>query len=218
MTLVLAACSTVPSSTGRDAAGGTEARSFVYATGVWLADRQGTDCRLELRGAVDNAAVRQAGAALDWVEQAGCRTKTLVLNTGPGVFNDAITLGAMARNRNYHTQVAAGVACSTPCLLVFAAGQDRAMVQQPTPARLVFTQIPPDQDFGRQVCQTELSRGQQLTLLRYVRAMLPPATARALYLKLEGADCQTPDSYGPAEALAMGLATVLRPACGDCSP
>lgn len=41
-------------------------------------------------------------------------------------------------------------------------------------------------------------------------AMLPPPTARAVYLKLESANCQTPDRYGAAEAMAMGLATGLR--------
>lgn len=184
--------------------------SFVHATGAWLADRRGDACTLELRGPVDEAAVRQAGAALQWVQQAGCTQKTFTLNSRSGVLNEAVTLGAMLRNRGYDTQLPPGAECATPCLLVFAAGQSRWMPQAPAKAQLVFSQVPPDQDFGGRVCQTELSRGQQLTLLRYLRAMLPPQTARAVYLKLESANCQTPDRYGAAEAMAMGLATGLR--------
>ena len=75
---------------------------------------------------------------------------------------------------------------------------------------MVFSRIPPDHDFGHQTCKSEPSRAQQLTLTRYLRAMLPEPTATAVYQKLLAADCRTADAYGTAEALAMGLATATR--------
>jgi hypothetical protein len=167
-------------------------------------------CTVRLQGEINHSAVRRLGPLLQQVEQAGCRSKRLVLHATQGVLGDAVTLGAMLRNRHYDTEVGPGTRCETPCLLVFAAGHARVLAPSSPPSRLVFTQIPPDQDFGRGVCSTELSRGQQLTLTRYLRAMLPADTATAVYHKLQAADCQRSDAYGPAEALALGLATTTR--------
>lgn len=185
-------------------------RNFTHATGAWLASQQGQECTLDLRGPIDESAVRQARVAMQWVEDAGCSRKTLVLNGRHGVVNEAITLGSMVRNRGYDTWIKAGGECGTPCLLVFTAGTQRWLTQGPTPAQLVQTQIPPDRDFGQRICQTELSRGQQLTLLRYLRAMLPETTALTVYRKLETADCNTAERFGPAQAISMGLATGAR--------
>lgn len=185
-------------------------RHFVHATGAWLARQQAGQCTLDLRGPVDAAAVRQASEAFQWVEQTRCEQKTLLINGRQGQINEAVTLGSMVRNRQFHTALASGSECGTACMLVFAAGTQRWMVQQPTPAQIVLTQIPPDQDFGQRVCRTELSRGQQLTLLRYLRAMLPEPSALTVYRKLETADCRTVDPYGPMQAQAIGLATGLR--------
>ncbi|WP_180683686.1 hypothetical protein [Tepidicella baoligensis] len=183
---------------------------FRYTGGLLTVKTQGTTCLLELKGEIQAATVRQMTAPLQAIEQAGCTHKTLALDATQGVLGDAITLGSMIRNRGYNTQVAPGATCNTPCMMVFAAGTERWLPAEPVPARIAFSQIPPDADFGRHVCETELSRGQQLTLLRYLRAMLPPPTALAVYQKLEAANCRSPDVYGPQEALAMGLATAVR--------
>jgi len=188
----------------------SSSRHFIHSTGVWLARQQAGVCTLDLRGPIDAAAVRQAREAFQWVEQTHCTQKTLYVNGRQGQLNEAVTLGAMVRNRQYQTALVSGSECGTVCMLVFAAGTQRWMAQQPAPAQIVLTQIPPDQDFGQRVCQTELSRGQQLTLLRYLRAMLPEPSALAVYRKLEAADCRTVGRYGPMQAQAMGLATGLR--------
>lgn len=207
--LLLAGCAAPPSAPTVEETVSTS-RHFVHATGAWLARQQAGQCTLDLRGPVDAAAVRQAREAFQWLEQAACGQKTLYVNGQLGSLNEAVTLGAMVRNRQYQTALVSGSECGTACMLVFAAGTQRWMAQQPTPAQIVLTQIPPDQDFGQRACQTELSRGQQLTLLRYLRAMLPEPSALAVFRKLEAADCRTADRYGPMQAQALGLATGLR--------
>jgi hypothetical protein len=116
----------------------------------------------------------------------------------------------MLKNRNYDTQVQHGTTCLTPCLLVFAAGRQRVLPESSPPARIGFQQIPPDQDFGHRVCESELSYYQSLSLTRYLRAMLPAPTATAVFQKLKAADCQRTDYFGLPEALAIGLATGAR--------
>lgn len=183
---------------------------YPYDGGTLQTDTRGAACSITLSGDVNHNAVRRLGALLQEVENADCRAKRFVLNARDGALGDAVTLGAMLRNRHYDTEVMRGTTCNTPCLLVFAAGHERVLPESDPPTRLAFTQIPPDQDFGKGVCQTELNRGQQLTLTRYLRAMLPANTATAVYQKLVAADCQRTDQYGPANALAMGLATGTR--------
>lgn len=209
LTAWMAGCSTpTPRSSSTTAAPAAKSSTaFVFGTGAWLADRVGDVCTLSLRGGPDDAAVRQARQAMDWVAQAGCTRKLLEVNGPHGVVNEAITLGAMARNRGYETVLPAGAICATPCLLVFAAGTSRWLPAHPASAQLVWSQIPPDQDFGRQTCETVWSRGQQQTLQRYLGAMLPEATARRSVTTLQAATCQRDTREGPDEALASGLAT-----------
>lgn len=206
---LIAACSSPPT-TRQDTPAPPGVQVFRYPGGQFTMTLRGSSCALELKGEIQAAAVRQIAVPLQAIEQAGCTRKTLVLDTTDGLLGDAITLGSMMRNRAYTTQVAPGVTCNTPCMMVFAAGTERWLSAAPVPARIAFSQIPPDADFGRRVCETELSRGQQLTLLRYLRAMLPAPTALAVYQKLEAANCRSTDVYGPQEALAMGLATAVR--------
>lgn len=211
MALWLSACGSPPAAPGGNAAQTrTAPRQLGFDGGSIDISTVGGNCRVTLHGDIQNAAVRQMGVAFDTVEQSACRNKTLVLDNGGGWLGDAITLGAMARNRGYGTEVKAGSTCYTPCLLVFAAGQNRVLPDAPVPARLGFSQIPPDQDFGQRQCKTELTQGQHLTLTRYLKAMLPSSTATAVYQKLLAATCDHTDAYGPAEALAMGLATSTR--------
>ena len=209
--LWLSACSSPPSTpVGSAAQPSKTPRQLVFEGGSIDISTAGGNCRVTLHGDIQNAAVRQMGLAFDTVEQSACRSKTLVLDNGSGWLGDAITLGAMSRNRSYDTEVKAGGTCYTPCLLVFAAGQNRVLPEAPMPARVGFSQIPPDQDFGQRQCKTELTQGQHLTLTRYLKAMLPSSTATAVYQKLLAATCDHTDAYGPAEALAMGLATSTR--------
>jgi hypothetical protein len=185
-------------------------QTFAFDGGTLLVNVGTKACQMTLRGEIHAGTVRQMRPALAMVESATCDSKTFTLQATDGLLGDAVTLGAMLRNRGYHTHLPAGASCDTPCMLVFAAGQERTMADGTQPARIDFTQVPQDQDFGGRVCETEMSRGQQLTLLRYLRAMLPPHTAKAVYQKLESATCRQTDSYGPQEALAMGLATAKR--------
>jgi hypothetical protein len=202
---LLAGCGTTPSPTGTQSGDASTA-----ARGTQVTDTRGATCTLTLNGEIHAGTVRRMGVALQDLERASCTSKRLLLNAGPALLGDAITLGAMLRNRGFDTQIQAGTRCETPCLLVFAAGSQRVMPEQPRPAQVVFSRIPPDQDFGHQTCKSEPSRAQQLTLTRYLRAMLPEPTATAVYQKLLSADCRTADTYGAAEALAMGLATAGR--------
>jgi hypothetical protein len=212
LALWLAACASPPAAPPVAAPAPADAglRDYPYASGVLTVDtRQGT-CRLTVRGALDAAAVRAIGPALQQLGTAACAVRTASLQSTSGVIGDAITLGAMLRNRGYHTELPAGQVCDSPCVLAFAAGAARVVHTGPPAAQIRFTQIPPDLDFGRQTCATELSRGQQLTLARYLRAMLPDTTANAVYQQWLQADCRTSGSASPAQALAMGLATALR--------
>ena len=176
----------------------------------FLLRQQAQSCVLELRGAIDASTVRRIEAPLRSVERLDCARKVLLLRAEDGIVGDAITLGAMIRNRGYTTQVAPGGACRTPCALVFAAGIERWLPAEPQPARLVWTLIPPDADFGHRQCEAELSRAQQVTLMRYLRAMLPPQAALTAYQNLQAADCRSAVTTDPAQALASGLATTIR--------
>ncbi|WP_157826864.1 hypothetical protein [Macromonas nakdongensis] len=209
---LLTGCSTPPtgSKAARPSAHTPGTQTHPYEGGTLVTDTRTAACTLTLNGEIHAGTVRRMGAALQDLERAACTRKRLVLNAGPALLGDAITLGAMLRNRGYDTQVQAGSTCDTPCLLVFAAGAQRVLAEGPPAGRIVFSPLPPDHDFGHQTCQSEPSRAQQLTVTRYLRAMLPSATATAVYQKLLAADCRNADSYGPAQALAMGLATATR--------
>lgn len=206
---LLVACGSAPTPPSDPSQSPGRAR-YTFDDGLIVVDTRQPDCTVVLSGDIGTAAVRKLSQVLPGVEQAPCRNKTLVLGTLTGVVGDAVTLGSMVRNRHYDTELTPGSVCSTPCLLVFAAGQTRTMPQTPSPAQLAFTPLPPDADFGQGQCRPEWSRGQQLTLARYLRAMLPGPSANAVYQKLQDADCRTSEHYGSAAALGIGLATRVR--------
>ncbi len=208
--LVAGCASSPPEAPSAPATPAGRVQTHTYDGGRLITDTRTAACTIALHGELHAGTVRRMTSALQDLDQPGCTSKRLVLNAGPALLGDAITLGAMLRNRGYDTQVQAGATCHTPCLMVFAAGTQRVLPESPTPARIAFSQIPPDHDFGHQTCQSEPSRAQQLTVTRYLRAMLPGPTATAVYQKLLAADCRRHDTYGPAEALAMGLATATR--------
>lgn len=173
---------------------------------------QGGHCRLHWRGEFPADAVPALSQALRELEQYRCTRKTLALDLRGGDIGPATTLGAMLRNRQFDTELLPGSRCQTPCALVFAAGRQRLMPEEGPTAQLLLSQVRRDQDFGQAVCETELSRGQQLTLTRYLRAMLPPATASVMYQKISRATCRRYDTLQAPEALATGLATGLQAA------
>lgn len=184
-------------------------RHYPFDGGEIVTDVQSQRCQLSLRGPIHEETVRRLGQALNATSSARCSRKQLVLDASEGSLGDAITIGSMLKNRGFQTAVRAGSTCSTPCLLVFAAGSERVVPDLPG-TQLVFSQIPPDQDFGRNRCNAELTPGQSLTLARYIRAMLPEPTASAVYQKMSTASCSNTSRYGAQEALAMGLATSTR--------
>ena len=168
---------------------------------------RGRSCTLVWRGEFPADAVPLMREALSEVEKRPCLSRTLAMDLQGGDVGPATTVGAMLKNRQFNTELLAGSYCHTPCVMVFAAGRQRLMPGSGAPASLLLTQLRPDQDFGRATCASELSLGQQLILTRYLRAMLPLATATALYQKISQASCRSHDTLGAPEALALGLAT-----------
>ncbi len=173
-------------------------------------DRRDGNCHVRLRDQLDDYLTRNLLFVMTKLDQAACRSKRVLIDLEGGQVGSAITAGAIIKNRGYDTQVQPGTTCLTPCLLVFAAGRQRIMQHTAPPTRIGFSQIPPDQDFGRQVCETELASSQVLTLTRYLRAMLPVPIATTVFQKLTAATCQRTEYLGPAEAVAIGLATTMR--------
>lgn len=173
-------------------------------------DRRGGNCHIRLDGYLDEYTARSLRQLVTSLEKVSCRSKRVLLDLDGGQVGSAFTVGSILKNRGYDTQVQPGTTCLTPCLLVFAAGRERILLPSVPPSRIGFSQITPDEDFGRRVCETELTATQALTLTRYLRAMLPLATANAVMRKLVGATCDRTEYLGPAEALEMGLATTTR--------
>jgi hypothetical protein len=173
---------------------------------------QGQTCKLQWRGEFPPDAVTLMNQALYEMEHHRCQQKILALDLQGGDIGPAITLGAMLKNRQFNTELLPGSYCHTPCVLVLAAGRQRLLPESIPPARLLLSQVRPDLDFGQATCATELSLGQQLTLLRYLRAMLPLPTATSLYEKIRQATCRSHETLGAPEALSLGLATGMLPA------
>ena len=173
-------------------------------------DRRSGNCHILLNGQLDDYAVHSLRFVMTELDKTTCRSKRVLIDLEGGLVGSAITAGAIIKNRGYDTQVQPGTTCRTPCLLVFAAGRQRIMQQSVPPTRIGFSQIPPDADFGRQVCETELAPSQALTLTRYLRAMLPVPVATAVFQKLTAATCQRTEYLGPAEAVALGLASTMQ--------
>lgn len=169
-------------------------------------------CWLRWRGELPPDAVQTLGEALRELESRHCARKSLALDLQGGDIGPATTLGAMLKNRRFDTELLPGSRCHTPCALVFAAGRRRLLPQGNPAALVLLSQVRRDQDFGHTVCETELSRPQQLTLTRYLRAMLPASTAGTLYQKIGQATCRSHAILFPADALELGLATGLLPA------
>ncbi|AKU10917.1 hypothetical protein AzCIB_1012 [Azoarcus sp. CIB] len=197
--LVVAACGVAPT-VERDA----KAEHFPYQGGEVAATQRGADCELTLRGTLTPAAVSALRLASDALAKRSCQGKTVVLDLADGSVGAAITVGSMLRNRGFDTRIAAGSTCHTPCLLVFAAGTRREIAPN---ARLGFTQIPPDEDFGRTNCETELDNRQMLNLARYLRAMLPTLTADYMLQQIRATDCRNVRALPASDAVTAGLAT-----------
>lgn len=210
--LMLAGCSsTPPTPAGAPAAKPAAAKPApAHEPVVIEVDRRGGNCHVRLDGYLDEYAARSLRQVMTELEKTSCRSKRVLLELDGGLVGSALTVGAIVKNRGYDTQVRPGTTCLTPCLLVFAAGRERILLPSVPPTRIGFSQIPPDEDFGRRVCESELTSTQALTLTRYLRAMLPLATASAVMRKLVGATCDRTEYLGPAEALEMGLATTTR--------
>lgn len=189
--------------------GVVDTKHFPFDGGDIVTEIRRSDCQISLHGPIHEESVRRLGQALGDASFARCHRRRLVLDVNDGSLGDAITMGSMLKNRGFLTAMQPGSVCTTPCLLVFAAGRERVIPDTPG-TQLAFTQIPPDQDFGRNRCRTELTPGQSLTLARYIRAMLPEPTATAVYQKLSTATCSNISRYGAQEAMALGLATGTR--------
>ena len=178
-------------------------------------DRRNGNCHIRLTGALTDDTAHDLRYVMSALEKTNCRSKRVLidLQSGPqsGLIGSAITVGAIVKNRGYDTQLPPGTTCLTPCMLVFAAGRQRLMLNTVPPTRIGFSQIPPDADFGRGVCETELLAPQAQTLIRYLRAMLPVATANTVFQKLSTANCRSTEYLGQPEAEALGLANVLGP-------
>lgn len=198
--LLLAACTTPPKPTAPAADG---------VARIELERRAGA-CELTLTGEIDQNAVNRLAQSLSRLEQQSCSERWMVLNAPSGQIGAAVTMGAMLRNRNFNTRVAAGSECLTSCVLVFAAGRERVLGSNPPLARLGISRVPPDADFGASRCEAEISRGQALTLTRYLRAMLPPSTAEAVFHVMAQADCSTNLYWRPADVINNGLVTAIR--------
>lgn len=178
-----------------------------YNGGRLVISQNGSDCAITLHGNINPSAVRQLSVAFSELDKPECVHKSFSLNANQGAVNAAITVGAMLRNRGYNTRLEDGSLCLTPCALVFMSGHERHLSDGTFPARIGFQQLPPDHDFGRRQCQSEPTRNQSLTLSRYLRAMLPSASATAIFNKIGAADCNKIQFVGTREALTLGLAT-----------
>ena len=178
-------------------------------------DRRNGNCHIRLTGALTDDTGHDLRYVMSALEKTNCRSKRVLIELQSGLqsgsVGSAITVGSIIKNRGYDTQLQAGTTCLTPCMLVFSSGRQRLMLNAVPPTRIGFSQIPPDADFGRGVCETELLAPQAQTLIRYLRAMLPVATANTVFQKLSTANCRSTEYLGQPEAEALGLANVLGP-------
>lgn len=173
-------------------------------------ERHAGVCTLNLSGEIDQNAVNRLSQQLARLEQQSCRERWMVLDAPNGQVGAAVTMGSMLRNRNFNTRVAPGSECLTSCVLVFAAGRERVLGSNAPLARLGISRVPADADFGAGRCEADISRAQALTLTRYLRAMLPPQTAEAVFHAMAQTDCRTHRFWRPAEVVGIGLVTELR--------
>jgi hypothetical protein len=170
-------------------------------------DRRNGNCHIRLTDQLNDETAHDLRYVMSALEKTNCRSKRVLIGPQSGSIGSAITIGSIIKNRGYNTQLQTGVICLTPCMLVFAAGRQRLMLDALPPTRIGFSQIPPDADFGRGVCETELLAPQAQILIRYLRAMLPLTTANTVFQKLATATCRSTEYLGQSEAEALGLAT-----------
>lgn len=174
-------------------------------------DRRNGNCHIRLTGALTDDTAHDLRYVMSALEKTNCRSKRVMVDLQSGLIGSAITVGSIIKNRGYDTQLPPGTTCLTPCVLVFAAGRQRLMLNAVPPTRIGFSQIPPDADFGRGVCETELLASQTQTLIRYLRSMLPVTTANTVFQKLSSANCRSTEHIGQSEAEALGLANAPGP-------
>ncbi len=180
-----------------------------YDGGVISWPNPSNPCVLQISGQVHDGTLQKARVAAQTVESAKCPTPTARLKLSQARLGDAVTLGAILKNRNFSTELTPGAVCDSLCLLVFSAGRER-WLPAANAAKLSITQVPPDADFGHQVCESEWSAGQRTTLTRYLRAMLPNNTAAEMLQKMQASNCKTTETLLPSQAVGMGLATGVR--------
>ncbi|WP_029462088.1 hypothetical protein [Serpentinimonas barnesii] len=178
-----------------------------FEGGHLLLDTRSPACTITLQGQIHEGTVRRLHTGLQQLQGARCSSRRLLLEATAGELGSAITIGSMLRNRQFDTQVQPGRTCDTPCLLVFAAGTQRTLPLLPQPALLAFTPLPPDLDFAPRTCHSQPNAAQQLTLARYLNAMLPEPSSSTVLRQILAADCNGPTRIGAQQALAMGLAT-----------
>ncbi|NMG76326.1 hypothetical protein [Aromatoleum diolicum] len=204
MSLLFAGCATSITEPGAV----PKIERFAYRGGGLVLRQADGECRIVAAGEISPAMVSSLTLVMREVEkQRACSKKWLELNITDGLLGQAITAGSMLRNRGYSTRLQPGSVCHTPCLLVFAAGVQRVIPSDSLLVRLGFSQIPPDEDFGGRHCETELNNNQQLTLARYLRAMLAASTADRMFRMINEANCQEVHELPVRDALTMGLAT-----------
>ncbi|WP_250959842.1 hypothetical protein [Serpentinimonas maccroryi] len=178
-----------------------------FEGGHLLLDTRSPACTITLQGQIHEGTVRRLHTGLQQLQGARCSSRRMLLDASAGELGSAITIGSMLRNRQFDTKVQPGRTCDTPCLLVFAAGTQRVLPLLPQPALLAFTPLPPDQDFAPRTCHSQPHAAQQLTLARYLNAMLPEPSSSNVLRQILAADCNGPARIGAQQALAMGLAT-----------
>ena len=147
--------------------------------GVWQLERSAGVCQLRLTGEVGEDAIRKLRAVLDDAERARCVPQAVRLEGVDGPINSAISLGSMFRNRQMNTVIESTAPCRTTCLLLFVAGRDRSVPNEPR--QLGFNALTGEGVGGALSCQAPPSRNQMITLGRYVHAMLErPASGQVL--------------------------------------
>lgn len=184
-----------------------KAERIAYRGGELVLNQADGECRVVASGEINSAMVSSLSLVMGDVEKRSCSKKWLELNITDGRLGQAITVGSMLRNRGYNTRLSPGSVCHTPCLLVFAAGVQRVIASNHPGVRLSFSQIPPDEDFGGNLCETELSNNQKLTLARYLRAVLVVPVADLMFRSISTANCRGGHELPVRDAVTMGLVT-----------
>lgn len=208
--LVLGGCSTPKTAPPPEPdAKTTSAATPSERSDIELDQRAGL-CHVLLRGNLDEYTARRLRQTMSEIDLTACRSKRVLIDLQGGLVGSALSVGAIIKNRGFDTQIQPGTVCLTPCLLVFASGRERIMLPSVPPTRIGLSQIPRDEDFGHRVCATELTAPQALTLTRYLRAMLPLATANTVMQKLLAATCDRTEYLDAAAAQSLGLTTVVR--------